>query len=117
MGILLFFFCLKGLTLGDAEILVQLAAFFMCILSPIFLKTTPHGQVRVWLFSIAAGAAVVLKVWDYSSFNGYALVGIVSAFCSACAYTCIGRLNEKVGTPAERSSFIFSSTAWQAVFC
>ena len=47
MGILLFFFCLKGLTLGDAEILVQLAAFFMCILSPIFLKTTPHGQVRV----------------------------------------------------------------------
>lgn len=47
MGILLFFFCLKGLTLGDAEILVQLAAFFMCILSPIFLKTTPSGQVRV----------------------------------------------------------------------
>ena len=57
MGILLFFFCLKGLTLGDAEILVQLAAFFMCILSPIFLKTTPSGQVRVWLFIIAAGAA------------------------------------------------------------
>ena len=97
MGILLFFFCLKGLTLGDAEILVQLAAFFMCILSPIFLKTTPSGQVRVWLFIIAAGAAVVLRIWDYSSFNVYALVGIVSAFCSACAYTCIGRLNEKGG--------------------
>ena len=64
MGILLFFFCLKGLTLGDAEILVQLAAFFMCILSPIFLKTTPSGQVRVWLFIIAAGAAVVLRIWD-----------------------------------------------------
>lgn len=117
MGILLFFFCLKGLTLGDAEILVQLAASFMCILSPIFLKTTPAGNVRFWLFIIAAGAAVVLKVWDYSSFNGYALIGVVSAFCSACAYTCIGRLNEKVGTPAERSSFIFSSTAWQAVSC
>ena len=31
MGILLFFFCLKGLTLGDAEILVQLAAFFIIV--------------------------------------------------------------------------------------
>lgn len=107
MGILLFFFCLKGLTLGDAEILVQLAAFFMCILSPIFLKTTPHGQVRVWLFIIAAGAAVVLRVWDYSSFNVYALVGIVSAFCSACAYTCIGRLNEKGGHSGGEIVFYF----------
>ena len=107
MGILLFFFCLKGLTLGDAEILVQLAAFFMCILSPIFLKTTPSGQVRVWLFIIAAGAAVVLRIWDYSSFNGYALVGIVSAFCSACAYACIGRLNEKGGHSGGEIVFYF----------
>lgn len=107
MGILLFFFCLKGLTLGDAEILVQLAAFFMCILSPIFLATTPSGQVRVWLFIIALGAAVVLRIWDYSSFNGYALVGIVSAFCSACAYTCIGRLNEKGGHSGGEIVFYF----------
>lgn len=107
MGILLFFFCLKGLTLGDAEILVQLAASFMCILSPIFLKTTPAGNVRFWLFIIAAGAAVVLKVWDYSSFNGYALIGVVSAFCSACAYTCIGRLNEKGGHSGGEIVFYF----------
>lgn len=39
-GILLFFYSLPGLKLGDAEILVQLSAFFMCILSPIFLHTT-----------------------------------------------------------------------------
>lgn len=62
-GILLFFYSLPGLTLGDAEILVQLSAFFMCILSPLFLKTTPSGKVAVWLFVIAAGAAVVLRIW------------------------------------------------------
>ena len=117
MGILLFFFCLKGLTLGDAEILVQLAAFFMCILSPIFLKTTPSGQVRVWLFIIAAGAAVVLRIWDYSSFNGYALVASYRPSARRAPTPASAGSMKRVDTPAERSSFIFSSTAWQAVFC
>ena len=63
--------------------------------------------MRVWLFIIALGAAVVLRIWDYSSFNGYALVGIVSAFCSACAYTCIGRLNEKGGHSGGEIVFYF----------
>lgn len=74
-GILLFFYSLPGLKLGDAEILVQLSAFFMCILSPIFLHTTPSGKVLPWLITIAAGAAVVLQVWNFQAFNGYALLG------------------------------------------
>ena len=50
---------------------------------------------------------MVLRIWDYSSFNVYALVGIVSAFCSACAYTCIGRLNEKGGHSGGEIVFYF----------
>lgn len=106
-GILLFFYSLPGLKLGDAEILVQLSAFFMCILSPIFLKTTPSGKVVPWLIIIAAGAAVVLQVWNFEAFNRYALLGVISSFCTASAYTCIGRLTEKGGHSGAEIVFYF----------
>lgn len=106
-GILLFFYSLPGLKLGDAEILVQLSAFFMCILSPIFLHTTPSGKVLPWLITIAAGAALVLQVWNFQAFNGYALLGVISSFCTASAYTCIGRLTEKGGHSGAEIVFYF----------
>ncbi|WP_298025833.1 DMT family transporter [uncultured Dialister sp.] len=106
-GILLFFYSLPELKLGDAEILVQLSAFFMCILSPIFLKTTPSGKVVPWLITIAAGAAVVLQVWNFEAFNRYALLGVISSFCTASAYTCIGRLTEKGGHSGAEIVFYF----------
>lgn len=108
-GILLFFYSLPGLTLGNAEILVQLSAFFMCILSPLFLKTTPSGKVAVWLFVIAAGAAVVLRIWNFQAFNRYAFLGLLSSFCSACAYTCIGKLTEKGGHSGAELVFYFQA--------
>ena len=108
-GILLFFYSLPGLTLGDAEILVQLSAFFMCILSPLFLKTTPSGKVEVWLFVIAAGAAVVLRIWNFQAFNRYALLGVLSSFCTACAYTCIGKLTERGGHSGAELVFYFQA--------
>lgn len=37
-ALLFYFLSIEGMTLGDSQILSQLAAFFMCILSPIFLK-------------------------------------------------------------------------------
>lgn len=106
-GILLFFYSLPGLTLGDAEILVQLSAFFMCILSPLFLKTRLPGKVVIWLFVIAAGAAIVLRIWNFQAFNGYAVLGVISSFCSACAYTCIGKLTEKGGHSGAELVFYF----------
>lgn len=106
-GILLFFYSLPGLTLGDAEILVQLSAFFMCILSPIFLKTKLPGKVVLWLFVIALGAAIVLRIWNFQAFNRYALLGVLSSFCSACAYTCIGKLTEKGGHSGAELVFYF----------
>lgn len=96
-GILLFFFSLRGLTLGDAEILAQLCAFFMCVLSPLFLKNNPKGNILLPLLIIAGGAGLVLQVWNFHSFNEYALLGLASAFFSACAYICIGKLTEVPG--------------------
>lgn len=96
-GLLLFFFSLKGLTLGDSEILAQLCAFFMFVMAPFFLKNNPKGNIVSALLIIAAGAAIVLQVWNFNSFNVYALIGIASAISSAAAYICIGKLTEEKG--------------------
>ena len=95
--LLCFFYALTGLKLGDAEILTQLSAFFMCLLSPLFLKAKLGRNVVPWLVLIAAGAAIVLQVWNFSSFNVFAIFGILSALAAAAAYVCIGRLTERGG--------------------
>ncbi|MGM9518206.1 MAG: DMT family transporter [Acidaminococcus sp.] len=95
--LLFFFYCLQGLKLGDAEILTQLSAFFMCLLSPLFLKAKLGQNVVPWLVMIASGAAIVLQVWNFSSFNVFAIFGILSALAAAAAYVCIGRLTERGG--------------------
>ena len=38
IALFFYFLSIEGLTLGDSQILSQLAAFFMCLLSPLFLK-------------------------------------------------------------------------------
>ena len=37
-GLFSFFLSIRGLTLGDSQILAQLSAFFMCLLAPFFLS-------------------------------------------------------------------------------
>lgn len=106
-GIFLFFLSLKGLTLGDAEILAQLAAFFMCFLSPIFLKGKLSPAVIPGLLIITVGTAFVIQIWNFESFNEYALLGIVSAFFSACAYIAIGMLTDRGGHSGIEIVFYF----------
>lgn len=105
--LLFFFYCLTGLKLGDAEILTQLSAFFMCLLSPLFLQAKLGRNVIPWLVMIAAGAALVLQVWNFSSFNVYAIFGILSALGAAAAYVCIGRLTERGGHSQTELVFYF----------
>ena len=38
IALFFYFLSIEGLTLGDAQILSQLAAFFMCLMAPIFLS-------------------------------------------------------------------------------
>lgn len=106
-GIFLFFLSIKGLTLGDAEILAQLAAFFMCFLSPIFLKGKISASIIPGLVVITAGTACVIQVWNFESFNEYALLGIISAFFSACAYIAIGMLTDRGGHSGIEIVFYF----------
>lgn len=95
LGLYFFILSVQGLTLGDCQILAQLSAFFMCLLSPIFLKEKLPRKAVPGLFAIAAGTLCVLQVWNFSSFNVYSLYGLLGAFFSAAAYVVIGKLAEK----------------------
>lgn len=107
LGICCFFFALKGMTLGDAQILGQLSGFFLCILSPLFLTSTISRDLIPSMVAIVAGTAIVLQVWNYHTFNLYAWAAIACAFFSACAYTCIGKLNERGGHSGTEIVFYF----------
>lgn len=96
-GILFFFYSLRGLTLGDAYILAELSAFFMYLLAPFFLKETPRGSLVPALIAMAAGAAIILQIWNFSAFNFFGFIGILAAFSSAVAYIAIGKLTEEEG--------------------
>ena len=73
LGLYFFILSVQGLTLGDCQILAQMSAFFMCLLSPIFLKEKLPRKAVPGLFAIAAGTLCVLQVWNFSSFNVYSL--------------------------------------------
>ena len=94
-ALFLYFLSIEGLTLGDAQILSQLAAFFMCILSPLFLEERLPGQAVPGLVTIAAGTLCVVQIWNFNAFNIYAAFGIAGGFFSAAAYIVISRLAEK----------------------
>lgn len=58
-ALLFYFLSIEGMTLGDSQILSQLAAFFMCILSPIFLKEKLPKEAIPGLVVIALGTLCV----------------------------------------------------------
>ena len=95
IALFFYFVSIEGLTLGDAQILSQLAAFFMCILSPVFLHDKLPKEAIPGLLAIALGTLVVVQIWNFSSFNLYALYGIGGGFFSAAAYIVISHLAEK----------------------
>ena len=94
-ALFLYFFSIEGLTLGDAQILSQLSAFFMCILSPFFLKEKLPAEALPGMISIVVGTALVIQIWSFHSFNIYSLYGIGGGFFSAAAYIVISYLAEK----------------------
>lgn len=80
IALFFYFLSIEGLTLGDSQILSQLAAFFMCLLSPIFLKEKLPRQAIPGMLSIAIGTLCVVQIWNFNAFNMYTLFGIGGGF-------------------------------------
>lgn len=95
IALFFYFLSIEGLTLGDSQILSQLAAFFMCLLSPLFLKERLPKEAIPGLLAITAGTLCVVQIWNFSEFNLYTLYGMAGGFFSAAAYIVISRLAEK----------------------
>ena len=95
IALFFYFLSIEGLTLGDSQILSQLAAFFMCLLSSIFLKEKLPRQAIPGMLSIAIGTLCVVQIWNFNAFNMYTLFGIGGGFFSAAAYVVISCLAEK----------------------
>ena len=95
IALFFYFLSIEGLTLGDSQILSQLAAFFMCLLSPVFLKERLPKEAIPGMIAITAGTLCVIQIWNFSSFNIYTLYGIGGGFFSAAAYIVISLLAEK----------------------
>lgn len=68
----------------------------MCILSPIFLKEKLPKEAIPGLVVIALGTLCVVQIWNFDSFNVYALFGIGGGFFSAAAYIVISMLAERI---------------------
>ena len=91
-GMLCTFYALRGMPLADISILSQLSAFFVMIFAVVFLKEKmPKGAV-VPLTVIVCGACLVVRPWNFSSFNVYSLFILAQALFAALAYTTISRL-------------------------
>lgn len=108
IALFFYFLSIEGLTLGDSQILSQLAAFFMCLLSPIFLKEKLPRQAIPGMLSIAIGTLCVVQIWNFNAFNMYTLFGIGGGFFSAAAYVVISCLAEKGFRSNTEIVFLFS---------
>ena len=105
LSMCLIFLAVSGMNLGDASILQQLSAFFVLIISAVYLKEKLPAHTVLPLIIIVAGTCLILRPWEYCSFSVYALFAIASAFTGAVVYTTIHKLFENGG-----------HTSWEVIF-
>ncbi|WP_156208577.1 DMT family transporter [uncultured Megasphaera sp.] len=91
-GMICLFIALGGMPLADVSILSQLSAFFVMIFAAIFLKEVMPKNSFIPLVVIVIGACMVVRPWNFSSFNIYSIFVLIQAICAAAAYTTISKL-------------------------
>lgn len=91
-GMICIFYALRGMPLADVSILSQLSAFFVMLFAAIFLKEVLPKGAALPLVVIVAGACLVVRPWNFSSFNIYSLFVLAQALFAAAAYTTISKL-------------------------
>lgn len=91
-GMICLFYALRGMPLADVSILANTSAFFVMLFSAIFLKEVlPKGTGKPLLL-IFMGACLVVRPWNFSSFNYYSLFVLAEAVFAAAAFTTISKL-------------------------
>lgn len=91
-GMICVFYGLRGMPLADVSILAQTSAFFVMLFSAIFLKEVMPKGAGIPLVLIFLGACLVVRPWNFSSFNHYSLFVFAEAVLAAAAFTTISKL-------------------------
>lgn len=88
-GILLSFYSVDHLLLGDANILQKISPFIVIVLS-VFVFKEKISRVQVFYLMLGfIGIALVIKPSGSELVSLGALAGIAGAFCAGAAYTCV----------------------------
>ena len=82
---LTYFYTLTKLPLTDASILSQMSPLFVMLLSVIFLKETISRRTKMLLPVVIAGAFLLVKPYEYSTYSMIAVIGLLSALFAAGA--------------------------------
>jgi drug/metabolite transporter (DMT)-like permease len=94
LGVFLYYFSIGKLTLADSAMLNKLSAFFVIILSALFLKE----RIRIYqipaLIAAFTGAMLIIKP-GFNLLILPALAGFATSILAACAYTIVASLKGK----------------------
>ncbi|MBI9106271.1 MAG: DMT family transporter [Spirochaetales bacterium] len=96
-GVVLYFFSVERLQLGDSAILNKLSAFFVIILSAVFLGEKIRRYQIPALLTAFAGALLIIKPGLNMQIVP-AIAGLAAALLAAGAYTVIASLSGKENT-------------------
>lgn len=92
IGMICIFYALRGMPLADVSIISQLSAFFVMLFAAIFLKEVLPPGSKLPLLVIFIGGCLVVRPWNFSSFNVYSLFALGQAVFAAGAYTTVSKL-------------------------
>lgn len=92
IGMVCMFYALRGMPLADASIISQLNAFFVMLFAAIFLKEVLPPGSKLPLLIILVGGCLVVRPWNFASFNVYSLFALAQAVFAAGAYTTVSKL-------------------------
>lgn len=93
-GMICIFYALRGMPLADVSIISQLSAFFVMLFAAIFLKEVLPKGAKLPLVVIFAGGCLVVRPWNFDSFNVYSLFALAQAVFAAGAYTTVSKLTD-----------------------
>lgn len=97
LAMLLSFFSLTKIGLGNAVTLLHTSPIFVAVISPILLKERSNKLLLFWIISAFVGITLILKP-DENILQDYSLLALLGGFLAGIAYITIRHLHRTENT-------------------